>query len=69
MSTVRTIFAFGVIWRNPPRPGDIPVAYTRASPEEDLEFYMYLTAEEIVCAGNKPVLKFMNNIYGISSLL
>jgi hypothetical protein len=34
MATTRIIFAFGVLWVNPPCHGDIPVAYTRASPEE-----------------------------------
>ena len=32
MTTARIIFAFGAIWGNPPRHGDIPVEYTRASP-------------------------------------
>jgi hypothetical protein len=40
MTTVRIIFAFSVIWGNPPRHGDMPVAYIRASREEDLEIYM-----------------------------
>ncbi len=71
MTTARIIFAFGIIWGNPPRQGDIPVAYTRASPEKDLEIYMYppqgmkLTAEEAASGGDKPVLKLMNNIYGL----
>jgi hypothetical protein len=70
MTTARIIFAFGVIWGNPPRHGDIPVAYTRASPEEDLEIYMYppqgmhLT-EEAISGGNRPVLKLMKNLYGL----
>ena len=71
MATVRVIFAFGVIWGNPPRHGDIPVAYTRASPEEDLDIYMYppqgmqLTADEAASGGRKPVLKLTKNIYGL----
>jgi hypothetical protein len=71
MTTARIIFAFGIIWGNPPRHGDMPVDYTRASPEEDLEIYMYppqgmkLTAEEAASGGDKPVLKLMKNIYGL----
>jgi hypothetical protein len=70
MTTALVIFALGIIWGNPPRHGDITVAYTRASPEEDLEIYMYppqgvkLTAEEAASGGDKPVLKLMKNIYG-----
>jgi hypothetical protein len=44
MTTARIIFAFGVIWGNPPRHGDIPVAYTRASPEDNLDIYIYIYA-------------------------
>ncbi len=71
MTTARIIFVFGLIWGNPPRHGDIPVTYTRASPEEYLEIYMYppqdmkLTAEEAANGGDKPVLKLMKNIYGL----
>jgi hypothetical protein len=74
MATARTIFAifaFGVIWGNPPRLGDIPVVYTCALPEEDLENYLYpqqgmsFTAEEIASGRKKPVLKLMKNIYGL----
>jgi hypothetical protein len=71
MTTARVIFALGILWGNPPRHGDIPVAYTRASPEENLEIYMHLpqgmklTAEEKTSGGNKPVLKLMKNIYGL----
>jgi hypothetical protein len=71
MATSRIIFAFGVIWGNPPRHGDIPVAYTRALPEENLEIYMYppqgmtLNAEEAKSGGNKPILKLMKNLYGL----
>ncbi len=56
MTTARIIFALGVIWGNPPRDGDIPVAYTRASPEDNLEIYLYppqgmrLTAEFVSAA-------------------
>jgi hypothetical protein len=61
MTTARMFFAFGITWGNPPRHEDIPVAYTRALPEEDLEIYMYppqgmkLTAEEAASGGDKPV--------------
>jgi hypothetical protein len=71
MTTARIIFALGILWGNPPRHGDIPVAYTRASPEENLEIYMHppqgmkFTAEESASGGNKPVLKLMKNIYGL----
>jgi hypothetical protein len=71
MTTARIIFAFGVIWGNPSRHGDIPVAYTRASPKENPEIYMYpphgmtLTAEEAASGGNRPVLKLKKNIYGL----
>jgi hypothetical protein len=71
MTTARIIFAFGIIWGNPPRHGDIPVAYTRASPEEYLEIYMYppqgmkLTAEEAASGGDTRALKLMKNIYGL----
>ncbi len=67
-----TYLAFGVIWGNPPRHGGIPVAYTRASPKDNLEIYMYppkgmkLTAEETASGGNKPVVKLMN-IYNETS--
>jgi hypothetical protein len=70
MTTVRIIFAFGVLWGNPPSHGDIPVAYTRASPIETLEIYLYppqgmkLIAEEAASGGNKPVLKLMERLYG-----
>jgi hypothetical protein len=37
MATTRIIFAFGALWGNPSHHGDIPVACTRASPEEFLE--------------------------------
>jgi hypothetical protein len=53
MATTRIIFAFGVLRGNPPRHGDIPVAYTRLSLVENLEIFMhppqgmYLTAEEV----------------------
>jgi hypothetical protein len=49
----------------------MPVAYTRASPKKDIEIYMHIpqdmqmTAEEIASGGNKPVLIFMKNIYGL----
>jgi hypothetical protein len=74
MATARTriIFAFGVICGNPLRHGDIPVAYTRASPEENLEIYMYppqemtLNAEEVKSGGNKPILKLMKNCMALS---
>jgi hypothetical protein len=68
MTTARIIFAFSVIWGNPPRHGGIPVAYTRASPEEDLEIYMYppqgmhMTEEEEISGGNSHVLKLMKNL-------
>jgi hypothetical protein len=71
MTTARIIFAFGIIRGNPPRHGDIPVAYTRASPEESLEKYLYLpqgmklTAEAAASGGDKPVPKLMKNIYGL----
>jgi hypothetical protein len=71
MTTARIIFAFGVIWGNPPRHGDIPVAYTRASPEENLEIYLYppqgmiLTDEEAIYGGNRPILKLIKNLYGL----
>ncbi len=69
MTKARVIFAFGVLWGNPPRHGDIPGAYTRDSPEVNLEIYMYppqgikLNAEEAASGGNKPVLKLMKNLY------
>jgi hypothetical protein len=68
MATARIIFAFGVLWGNPPRHGYIPVAYTRASPEDNLETYMYpplgmtLNAEKAASGGNRPVLKLMKNM-------
>jgi hypothetical protein len=71
MTTTRIIFAFGVLWSNPPRHGDIPVAHTRASPEENLEIYMYppqgmtLKEEEARSGGNRPILKLMKNLYGL----
>jgi hypothetical protein len=49
----------------------IPVAYTRASPEENLKIYMFppqgvnLTAEEEASGRNKPVLKLLKNLYGL----
>ncbi len=61
MTTARIIFAFGIIWGNPPRHGHIPVAYTRASPEEDLEICMYppqgmkLAAEDAASGGKSPL--------------
>jgi hypothetical protein len=64
-ATTRIIFAFGVLWGNPPRYGDIPVAYICASPEENLEIFMYppqgmhLTAEEAASGGNTPLLKLL----------
>jgi hypothetical protein len=71
MTTVRIIFEFGIIWGDPPMREDIPVAYTRASPEENLEIYMYppqrmkLAAEAAASGENKPVLKLITNIYGL----
>jgi hypothetical protein len=71
MATTRIIFAFGVSWGNPPRHGDIPIAYTRASPEKNLEIYMYppqgmtLNAEEAKSGDNMPILKLMKNLYGL----
>jgi hypothetical protein len=71
MTTARIIFAFGVLWGNPPRHGDIPVAYTRASPEDDLEIYMYppqgmtFSEEEVRSGGNRPILKLLKNLYGL----
>jgi hypothetical protein len=72
MATARTIFAFGVIWGNPPRHGGIPVAYTRAWPEEDMEIYMYfpqdmqMAAEGFASGRYKRLLKLMKNIYGLN---
>jgi hypothetical protein len=71
MTTLQIIFAFGLIWGNPPRHGNIPVAYTRASPEETLEIFMYppqgmkLTAEEEASGRNKSALKLLKNLYGL----
>jgi hypothetical protein len=42
MATARSIFAFGVLWGSTPWHVDIPVTYTRASPEKDMEIYMYI---------------------------
>jgi len=71
MTTARIILAFGVLWGNPPRHGDIPVAYTRAAPEENLEIYlippkgMTFTEEEAKNGGTSPILKLTKNIYGL----
>ncbi len=70
MATARIIFAFGVISGNLPRHGDIPAAYTRASPEENLELCMYpppgmILTEDVASGGKKPVLKLLKNIYGL----
>jgi hypothetical protein len=41
MATTRIIFAFRVLWGDPPRHRYTPVAYKRASPEENLGIFIY----------------------------
>jgi hypothetical protein len=70
MTTTRIIFAVGVLWRNTPHHGDIPVAYTHASPEENSEIDFHVSSttnafDSRSSGGRKPVLKLMKSIYGL----
>jgi hypothetical protein len=71
IATVRYIFAMGVVWKVPPRHGDVPNAYVRAEGEEGIEIYMYvpkgmtLTAEELKSGGESAILKLLRSLYGL----
>jgi hypothetical protein len=68
MATARIIFAFGVIWGNPPRHGYIPVAYTKSgdlhvpTPRNDIE------RRRSEKGGNRTIQKLMKNLYSWKTL-